>query len=176
MIISFSDNLYKCLPHGVFLQVVASDSSVCTLQITDTGGSHSFPAMERLAIQRGQAFILVYAVNNRKSFDNLKSFYNEIVSVKKTLEGTPLMVVGNKCDSIERDVTEAEGLRLAKQWTCSFIETSAKQEFHTRELFEQLLLLEKRQSMSLTEMQTSKKGPSKSSKRAENIKNKCSLM
>lgn len=86
------------------------------------------------------------------------------------------MVVGNKCDSIERDVTEAEGLRLAKQWTCSFIETSAKQEFHTRELFEQLLLLEKRQSMSLTEMQTSKKGPSKSSKRAENIKNKCSLM
>ena len=133
--------------------------------------------MERLAIQRGQAFILVYAVNNRKSFDNLKNYYNEILSVKSTIEGTPLMIVGNKCDCLERDVAESEGLRLAKQWSCSFIETSAKQEFHTRELFEQLLLLEKRQSMSLTEAQTHKNsGPSKSSKRAENIKNKCNLM
>ena len=87
------------------------------------------------------------------------------------------MIVGNKCDCVERDVAESEGLRLAKQWSCSFIETSAKQEFHTRELFEQLLLLEKRQSMSLTEAQTHKKsGPSKSSKRAENIKNKCTCL
>lgn len=157
--------------------MIASDNAVCTLQITDTGGSHSFPAMERLAIQRGQAFVLVYAVNNRKSFDNLKSFYSDILAVKSSLEGTPLMVVGNKCDSVDRDVTEAEGSKLAKQWQCSFIETSAKQEFHTRELFEQLLLLEKRQSMSLTEVQTNKNtSHSKSSKRVDNLRNKCSLM
>ena len=133
--------------------------------------------MERLAIQRGQAFILVYAVNNRKSFDNLKNYYNEILSVKSTIEGTPLMIVGNKCDCLERDVAESEGLRLAKQWSCSFIETSAKQQFHTRELFEQLLLMEKRQSMSLTKAQTHRKSsPTKSSKRAEDIKKKCNLM
>lgn len=176
--IDYNFHVRRCAETPSFvLQVVASDNAVCTLQITDTGGSHSFPAMERLAIQRGQAFILVYSVNNRKSFENLKGYYNEILSVKSTIEGTPLMIVGNKCDCVERDVSESEGLRLAKQWSCSFIETSAKQEFHTRELFEQLLLLEKRQSMSLTEAQTHKKsGPSKSSKRAENIKNKCSLM
>lgn len=156
---------------------MTSDNSVCTLQITDTGGSHCFPAMVRLAIERGQAFILVYAIDNRKTFENLKSFYNNIISVRKTLEMTPLIIVGNKSDTHEREIPEGEGLILAKQWKCSFIETSAKIHFQTRELFEQLLQLEKRQIMRLNNAASKHKhSVYRSPKRTESVKEKCAIM
>lgn len=161
---------------------MTSDNAVCTLHITDTGGSHSFPAMVKLAIQRGQAFILVYSVTSRPSFDKLKTYYSDIISLKQTLNQTPLMIVGNKCDLHERQVTESEGQRLAKEWKCSFIETSAKQKYHTTDLFEQLLLLEKRQTMSLQPGGAKKRGffsrvnNSNNSKETDNVKTKCLLM
>jgi GTPase SAR1 family protein len=48
---------------------------VCTLQITDTTGSHQFPAMQRLNISQGHAFILVFSITNRQSLEELKPIY-----------------------------------------------------------------------------------------------------
>jgi GTPase KRas protein len=38
------------------------------------------------------------------------------------------MLVGNKCDLLasKREVSEEEGMTLARQWGCEFIEMSAK--------------------------------------------------
>lgn len=63
----------------------------------------------------------------------------------------PVMLVGNKCDeSAElREVTATEGSGQATQWGVSFMETSAKTNHNVKQLFQELLNLEKSRNVSL---------------------------
>ena len=53
-------------------KVISSNNAVCTMQITDTAGSHQFPAMQRLSISKGHAFIMVFSISSRQSLEELK--------------------------------------------------------------------------------------------------------
>uniref|UniRef100_A0A8C8AG27 Uncharacterized protein n=1 Tax=Otus sunia TaxID=257818 RepID=A0A8C8AG27_9STRI len=86
-----------------YRQVISCDKSVCTLQITDTTGSHQFPAMQRLSISKGHAFILVFSVTSKQSLEELKPIYQQIVQIKGSVESIPIMLVGNKCDETQRE-------------------------------------------------------------------------
>ncbi|KAI2553095.1 DIRAS2 isoform 3, partial [Pan troglodytes] len=69
-----------------YRQVISCDKSICTLQITDTTGSHQFPAMQRLSISKGHAFILVYSITSRQSLEELKPIYEQICEIKGDVE------------------------------------------------------------------------------------------
>lgn len=156
------------------LQVISCNKQVCTLQITDTTGSHQFPAMQRLSISKGHAFILMYSVTSKQSLEELKPIFQEIIEIKGDIEGIPIMLVGNKMDEeSNREVSTVFGQALAKMWgNCAFMETSAKTNHNVKELFQELLQLEKRRTMSLN--LDGKK--SKSQKRREKLKGKCEIM
>ncbi|XDA71876.1 hypothetical protein R6Z07F_002162 [Ovis aries] len=133
-----------------YRQVISCDKSICTLQITDTTGSHQFPAMQRLSISKGHAFILVYSITSRQSLEELKPIYEQICEIKGDVESIPIMLVGNKCDeSPNREVESSEAEVLARKWKCAFMETSAKLNLNVKELFQELLNLEKRRTVSL---------------------------
>ena len=155
--------------------MISCNKQVCTLQITDTTGSHQFPAMQRLSISKGHAFILVYSISSRQSLEELKPIHAEIVEMKGgDLEGgsIPVMLVGNKCDDVNRECTVQEGAELAKRWNCAFLETSAKTNHNVKELFQELLQLETRRAVSL-QLETNK---SKAQRRRDKLKGKCSVM
>lgn len=114
-----------------YRQVMSSSKLVCTLQITDTTGSHQFPAMQRLNIQKGHAFVLVYSITSRQSLDELVPIYKDICKIKDAVGVTndihatslPIILIGNKCDeSSSRDVTTTLGQQLANEWKCAFME------------------------------------------------------
>jgi DIRAS family GTP-binding Ras-like protein 2 len=62
--------------------ITCNKNSICTLQITDTTGSHQFPAMQRLNISKGHAFIMVYSITSRQSLEELKPTWEIIREIK----------------------------------------------------------------------------------------------
>lgn len=62
-----------------YRQVISCNKNICTLQITDTTGSHQFPAMQRLSMSKGHAFILVYSCTSRQSLEELRPIWQVCV-------------------------------------------------------------------------------------------------
>ncbi|XP_064091544.1 GTP-binding protein Di-Ras2 [Macrobrachium rosenbergii] len=156
-----------------YRQVISCNKNICTLQITDTTGSHQFPAMQRLSISKGHAFILVYSITSRQSLEELRPIWEVIREIKGNEHENPLMLVGNKCDESDaREVQTSYGEAQAKAWKCNFMETSAKTNHNVKELFQELLNMEKNRNMSL--QLDGKKN--KSQKGTRKIKEKCLLM
>lgn len=65
-----------------YRQVISCNKNICTLLITDTTGSHQFPAMQRLSISKGHAFILVYSVCSKQSLEELRPIWALIKELK----------------------------------------------------------------------------------------------
>ncbi|KAF7655105.1 hypothetical protein LDENG_00060790 [Lucifuga dentata] len=113
-----------------------------TVEIMDTSGSYSFPAMRKLSIQNSDAFALVYAVNDPESLEAVKSLRDEILEIKED-KYTPIVVVGNKVDrEEERQVSSEDVLSTVElDWNNSYLEVSAKENANVMELFKELLQL-----------------------------------
>lgn len=87
-------------------------------------------------MRTGQGFLLVYAINNRVSFDEIDTnYYGQILRVKDK-DWVPMVLVGNKSDmEDQRQVTTQEGEERAKKFKCPFFETSAKLNSNIQEAF-----------------------------------------
>ncbi|CAF3338501.1 unnamed protein product [Rotaria sp. Silwood1] len=133
-----------------YRQVVSCNKQITTLQITDTTGTHQFPAMQRLSIQKGHAFILAYSITSKQTFEDLKPIYNQIREIKAEQQNeTPILLMGCKLDEAAcREVTENLGKQLATLWSCAWIETSAKTNTNIREAFQELLKLDKKRQFN----------------------------
>ena len=89
--------------------------------------------------QYNDGIILVYSISNRKSFEELKKWKENIVYLKQRSHGDvkyPFFIVGNKCDLEEsREVSTEEGEAAAAEFGFPFFETSAKSGINIQELF-----------------------------------------
>ncbi|CAL8286097.1 unnamed protein product [Arctogadus glacialis] len=122
------------------LQYDSADSGEVRLEILDTSGSYSFPAMRELSIKHANAFALVYAVDDLESFREIGRLREEILMLKKN---ALITVVGHKAD-----LTETEGRVLfavdvmplvEKIWGSSFVEASSLTGINTVGVFLALL-------------------------------------
>ncbi|KAK6355040.1 Ras GTPase ras2 [Orbilia brochopaga] len=128
---------------------VVIDQQSCMLEVLDTAGQEEYTALRDQWIRDGEGFLLVYSISSRSSFARIKRFHQQIQRVKDSIPNAinsasplgspvlsssssnptpiPIMLVGNKSDRVtEREVSTQEGMKLAQELDCQFVEASAK--------------------------------------------------
>jgi Ras-related protein Rap-1A len=141
-----------------YRKVVEVDGQQCMLEILDTAGTEQFTAMRDLYMKNGQGFLLVYSITAQSTFNDLQDLREQILRVKD-MDEVPMILVGNKCDlEDERVVGKDQGHNLAKNWNCTFLETSAKSKINVTEIFHDLVRQINRKSPDTKGKSSKKKG------------------
>jgi small GTP-binding protein len=103
-----------------------SDGSVIKTHIWDTAGQRCFSSILKEYYKNSAGIIYVFDKGNKKSFENIKYWMNEVKGNIKT----PSILIGNKIDkssNVSREVAE----NFALENGMSYIETSASMGINT---------------------------------------------
>lgn len=92
------------------------DNEVALLDILDTAGQEEYSAMREQYMRTGEGFLLVFAINSRESFEEIRIYQQQILRVKDR-DSFPMIIVGNKYDLRgERVVSEQGRFSLLYPW------------------------------------------------------------
>uniref|UniRef100_A0A8D2NYT4 small monomeric GTPase n=1 Tax=Zosterops lateralis melanops TaxID=1220523 RepID=A0A8D2NYT4_ZOSLA len=106
------------------------DQQPVLLKVMDTADQDGPGNCERYLCW-ASAFLVVYSIDNRKSFEGCQS-YLEVLALhaRGCQRRCPVLLLGNKLDMEQyRQVPSAEGMSLASRFGCLFHEVSACQDF-----------------------------------------------
>ena len=90
--------------------------------IWDTAGQERFRAISPIYIRNSNIVVLVYDVNNRESFENMKEW---IVLIRDNVDPHLLLIVGNKIDLPNRKVNRLQAIGFSIEYNCEYCECSA---------------------------------------------------
>ncbi|KAH3745577.1 Ras protein Rap 1b [Pelomyxa schiedti] len=112
------------------------DGQPIIMDITDTAGQEEYSAMRDTYYPHHDVFCVGYSVTSRSSFEDVINFHTAILRVRAASD-YPKVLLGGKCDlEAERVVSYDEGVALARQLNCTFLEVSAKTRVNVDTAFE----------------------------------------
>lgn len=133
---------YKATIGADFLtkEVMVDDRRV-TMQLWDTAGQERFQSLGVAFYRGADCCVLVYDVNNAKSFDMLDSWRDEflIQASPNFPESFPFVVLGNKIDVEEskRAISQKRAMAFCQsKGNIPYFETSAKEAINVEQAFE----------------------------------------
>ena len=129
---SFNPTYIDTIGVDFFIKYIKISGKIIKLQIWDTAGADRYRSITKAYYKGSSIIFLVYDVTNLNSFKNIKNWMKDIEDFNK--EKVYIVLVGNKCDSLDRVITEEEGINLAKEYKIDFLETSAKNDKNIFEL------------------------------------------
>ena len=131
---SFNDESQSTIGVEFDSTIIDVDDQKVKLQIWDTAGQERFRSIAKAYYRNAVGVILVFDITERKSFDDLSGWLNDVHTLCDP--NAVIQLIGNKSDMATSRVvtlTEAEG--FAAQHHMSYLETSAKGGDNVREAF-----------------------------------------
>ncbi len=130
---SFKENSLSKIGVDFRIKIINFKNKNIIIQLWDTAGQERFSTITKTYYKGALGIILMYDVTNSNSLKSIRNWVRQIEanaapSVRKVL-------VGNKCDSPDRVVTEEEGKKLAEEYNMGFLETSVKTNQNISEVF-----------------------------------------
>ena len=127
-----------------YKRVLQVDGENIQLDILDTAGQDDFAPMRTSYMRQGKGFIIVYAIDDRASFEEVEVFHRDLVRTKN-MNKVPCVFCGNKCDlEDKRVVSKDEGTELADRLGGQFFETSALANVNIENAFTALIRMIKK--------------------------------
>ncbi|KAH0789488.1 Rab family GTPase [Histomonas meleagridis] len=101
------------------------DSYLFDFEVCDTSSQNTYPNFKNMQINGVNAYVIIFSVCDRGSFNDIKKCYQEIIEMDKN---AIVFLCGNQCDLKEkRTISINEGKNLAKALNIEheYFETSA---------------------------------------------------
>ena len=120
------DENYKCTVGTEYkLHSIYPDlNTEVNLHVWDTAGSEKYKSITKQYYRDAHGIILIYDIANRKSFNNLNNWIEDIKD--NSIKDCQIVIVGNKSDINNRNVSNEEGVNFANKLGLNYIESSAK--------------------------------------------------
>ena len=119
-------------------KVIKVNNFSVKLKIWDTAGQERFRNITQQYYKGADGVLLVYDITERNSFEKVREWMKQIQQ-NTNKEKIGIILVGNKCDLDERQVSLEEGQNLAREFGILFYEASAYKDININESFESLV-------------------------------------
>ncbi|OCT96079.1 ras-like protein family member 11A [Xenopus laevis] len=122
---------YEANTGNLYSRLVVMDGEQTSLQIQDTPGCIKVeddvsPEVLRY-VQWAEGFLLVYSMTDFRSYQGIRPLYQHIRKVHLDSK-VPVIIVANKGDLLHmREVSHDEGIQLANELGCTFVEISTSE-------------------------------------------------
>jgi Ras-related protein Rab-8A len=150
---SFTPSFITTIGIDFKIRTVEIDGKRIKLQIWDTAGQERFRTITNAYYRGAMGILLVYDVTDERSFNNLRNWIRNTEQFAS--EGVNKLIVGNKCDMMEKRVflsrsevfgkftflkavDREKAQNLADEFGIKLLETSAKSNINVEEAFMQL--------------------------------------
>ena len=122
----FNENSESTLLSTYVTKKMVINDKEYDLNLWDTAGQEKYRAMTKIFTKNSKIVIFVYAINNKNTFEEMKSYW--IKTIKETLGDEPILgIAGNKSDLyLEEAVPEEEAREFANKLGIKFKLVSAK--------------------------------------------------
>jgi small GTP-binding protein len=127
-----------------YRRAISIDGQSYVLEIVDTTGQFDNPTQLNSIIREADGFMLVFDLTNMQSYAEIVNYHERILDIKNSqrISRVPILLVGNKSDLKSKQTVPSEVAgKLAKNWNCRFVETSAKDAVSTEACFTELVTL-----------------------------------
>ena len=110
---------------------------IFNLNVWDTAGEEKYHAMAPIFYRGAQGAIVIFDVTKKETFNRATKWFHEL---NEFAARTPKILVGNKIDLPNREVSNEEAIALAQKYNCNFLEVSALLGTNVNEIFNSLTL------------------------------------
>ena len=124
---TFDSNYLATVGLDNFTKDEIIDNKTIRIKIWDTAGQERYKSLTKGFFRNAEGVMLVYDVTNSETYENLKYWMQSIKNnLGENMGEIPIIIIGNKIDCQEREVSFEEAENFWKEQGFPYFETSAK--------------------------------------------------
>ena len=134
----FNENCLSTIGVDTKTKYVKYNDKKIELEIWDTAGQEKYKSLAKNCYKGADGIILIYDITQKKTFHNIKNWYNDIkdsINISKVA----IIIVGNKSDLPNVEVNKEISEKFCEQYNLQLIQTSCKDNINIEETFNSLI-------------------------------------